>query len=260
MSDTSIARVRLRRCGPIEPFLLGTAKVQLGDLCVVSFDRGQDFGKIVALEIANAPDIPERQQIIRPCQPGDLRRIQRNEAEAVKQRAPCQAEVARLKLAMKIVATEYTFDRSKIVLYFSAENRVDFRELVRDLAGKLRIRIELRQIGVRDETKMLGGIGCCGLVTCCSRFLREFHPVNVRMAKTQQLQLNPTKLAGVCGRLKCCLAYEYPGYLELQSQMPQRGERVRTPQGTGDVIETLLLQQAVRVRMEDEFSVICCSL
>ena len=252
MSETTMARVRLRNFGPIEPFSMGTAQVAVGDDCIVSFDRGQDFGKVLSIGERGSQDIPDRQQVVRPCQPGDIRRIQRNDLEARKQIAPCQAEISSLKLPMKIIEAEYTFDRSKIVLYFAAAERVDFRELVRGLAGKLRMRIELRQIGVRDETKILGGIGCCGQICCCKRFLAEFHPFNVRMAKLQQLQLHPMKLSGVCGRLKCCLAYEYQGYIDMQRTVPVRGERVRTSEGTGDVVDVCLLTQRVRVRLDNE--------
>jgi cell fate regulator YaaT (PSP1 superfamily) len=220
-------------------------------MCIVSFDRGQDFGQVIAREPNDDQSPPEKQNIVRVCQPGDERRIDRNMREARANMKPCQDEINIHKLDMKLIDAEYTFDRSKIVFYFAAEERVDFRQLVRTLARKFRIRIELRQIGIRDETRVLGGIACCGRVTCCRSWLHEFSPVNIRMAKLQQIQLHPSKLSGVCNRLKCCLAYEYDCYRELQQTMPIKGQRVRTPDGTGDVIDVVLLKRRVKVRFDD---------
>jgi len=196
--------------------------------------------------------LPDKQRVVRVCQPGDLRRIQKNKIDCQKQLAPCKEEIAKHQLAMKLVGAEYTFDRGKLVFYFAAEQRIDFRQLVKDLAKKFKTRIELRQIGVRDEAKIIGGIGCCGRVTCCAQWIHEFDSVNIKMAKLQQMQLHPAKLSGVCGRLKCCLGYEYEAYRSLQSKMPVRGQRVRTPTKTGDVIDVSLLKQEVTVRFDDD--------
>ena len=152
---------------------------------------------------------------------------------------------------MKLVDVEYTFDNSKIIFYFTADGRIDFRELVKDLAAIFRTRIELRQIGVRDEAKMLGGLGICGRPFCCSQFLGEFAPVSVKMAKEQGLSLNPTKISGTCGRLMCCLKYEQEGYEELIRTMPRVGAGVKTPDGTGTVVDINLMTGMVTVKMDD---------
>jgi cell fate regulator YaaT (PSP1 superfamily) len=251
MNDYPLLRVRLRHHGPIEVFRCPPEiAAGLGDWCIVSFDRGQDFGQVIAVEEGDT-DTPDKQAIVRVCQPGDERRIERNAQNAHENLKPCQDEINAHKLDMKLIDAEYTFDRSKIVFYFAAEERVDFRQLVRTLAKKFRVRIELRQIGIRDETKILGGIACCGRVTCCRSWLHEFTPVNIRMAKLQQIQLHPSKLSGVCNRLKCCLAYEYECYRETQQALPIKGQRVRTPDGTGDVVDVLMLRQQIVVRFDD---------
>jgi len=246
-----IARVRLRQHGPIELFQCEPAGLTVGGLCIVGFDRGQDFGRLLAIAVDLPAELPERQRVIRSCESTDLRRIEQNAKDAHSHIAACKHEIATHNLPMKVVDAEFAFDRGKIVFYFAAEERVDFRELVRDLARSLKMRIELRQIGIRDETKILGGIGCCGRATCCASWLQEFSPVNVRMAKLQQLQLNPTKLSGVCNRLKCCLAYEYDLYRALNDSLPTRGQRVRTSKGAADVLDVALLAQEVTVRFDD---------
>ena len=164
----------------------------------------------------------------------------------------CEKRIAAHKLQMKLVDAEYTLDRSKLVFYFTADNRVDFRELVKDLASQFHTRIELRQIGVRDEAKMLGGLGICGRPFCCAQFLDDFMPVSIKMAKEQNLSLNPTKISGACGRLMCCLAYEQKSYEYLNSITPQVGSIVRTPDGEGTVIETNVVAGTLKVRSNVE--------
>jgi cell fate regulator YaaT (PSP1 superfamily) len=161
----------------------------------------------------------------------------------------CQEKVDKHGLVMKLIDVEYTFDNSKIVFYFTADGRVDFRELVKDLAGVFKMRIELRQIGVRDEAKMLGGIGSCGRALCCHSWLADFEPVSIKMAKVQNLSLNPTKISGICGRLMCCLKYENDIYMEFRKGMPEVGEKVKTPDGLGKVVDTNLLERIVKVRL-----------
>jgi len=251
-APTVLARVRLRDHGQIECFRCAPGTAALGDWCIVNFDRGQDIGKLMALGVDCDDDVADRQTVVRVCHPGDLRQLALNRKEARAQITPCREEIANHKLGMKIIDAEYTFDRSKIIFYFAADERVDFRALVRDLARRLRIRIELRQVGVRDETKIMGAIGCCGRKVCCCTWLYEFQPVNIRMAKLQQLQLHPAKLSGVCNRLKCCLDYECEAYRALQDSLPLRGQRVRTPAGTGDVIDVTLLTSQVTVRHDDD--------
>ena len=161
----------------------------------------------------------------------------------------CQEKINKHKLEMKLVDVEYTFDNSKIIFYFTADGRVDFRELVKDLAGVFKMRIELRQIGVRDEAKMRGGIGTCGRSLCCHSWLTEFEPVSIKMAKVQNLSLNPTKISGICGRLMCCLKYENDVYVELKKGMPDPGERIKTPDGMAVVVETNLLENKIKTRL-----------
>ena len=155
-------------------------------------------------------------------------------------------------LDMKLVDVEYTFDNSKVIFYFTADGRVDFRELVKDLAGVFKMRIELRQIGVRDVAKMLGGIGCCGKDLCCASWLSDFHPVSIKMAKVQNLSLNPAKISGVCGRLMCCLKYENDVYSEMKKGMPDVGERIRTKEGNAVVVDTSILENKIKVRLVQE--------
>ena len=254
LKDYVIAEVQLRDHGPTEKFKCEKNKVKPGDLCIICIDRGQDYGRVISIlpDKDSAPDIPDKQRVVRVCQSGDLRRIHRNFEDCQLQLSPCEEEIKVHKLNMKLVGAEYTFDRGKLIFYFAAEQRIDFRELVKNLAKRFKTRIELRQIGVRDEAKIIGGIGCCGRQTCCSQWISEFSSVNIKMAKLQQMQLHPAKLSGVCGRLKCCLGYEYDAYRNLQSKMPVKGQRVRTPTKTGDVIEVSLLKQQVTVRFDDE--------
>ena len=161
----------------------------------------------------------------------------------------CQEKIDKHGLVMKLIDVEHTFDNSKIIFYFTADGRVDFRELVKDLAGVFKMRIELRQIGVRDEAKMMGGIGSCGRSLCCHSWLSDFEPVSIKMAKVQNLSLNPSKISGICGRLMCCLKYENDIYMELRKGMPDIGEKVKTPDGLGKVVDTVLIESKVKVRL-----------
>ena len=188
-------------------------------------------------------------KVIRKATKDDLRRVAENELKAKNAFTQCEKKIAERGLEMKLVDVEYTFDNSKIVFYFTADGRVDFRELVKDLAGVFKMRIELRQIGVRDEAKMLGGIGSCGRALCCHSWLADFEPVSIKMAKVQNLSLNPSKISGICGRLMCCLKYENDIYMEFRKGMPDIGERVKTPDGVAKVIDTNLLERSVKVRL-----------
>ena len=161
----------------------------------------------------------------------------------------CQEKVDKHGLVMKLIDVEYTFDNSKIIFYFTADGRVDFRELVKDLAGVFKMRIELRQIGVREEAKMMGGIGGCGRSLCCHSWLADFEPVSIKMAKVQNLSLNPAKISGICGRLMCCLKYENDIYMELRRGMPEPGEKIKTPDGLAKVVDTNILENKIRVRL-----------
>lgn len=251
MSTSSFARIKIRHHGMIEIFHLGDVELTPKDLCIVSYDRGKDFG--VCLELLDDTDItvPESQSVLYLCREQEEQVIAQNAKEAEELIPICKEEIAAHDLSMKIITSEYTFDKRKVIFYFCAEQRVDFRALVRSLAARIKVRIELRQIGIRDETKCIGGIGCCGRKTCCSTWIEEFDSVNIRMAKVQQIQLNPSKLSGLCGRLKCCLCYEYTHYHDLEKHLPKKGQRVRTPDGTADVKDVALLTQKLFVTFDD---------
>ncbi len=246
-----IIGVRFKQVGKIYYFDPGTVKYQEEDYVIVETSRGVECGTVA---IANR--VVAEETITKPLRPAlrkptadDMRKIKENKAKEEKAFVVCQQKITDNKLEMKLVDVEHTFDGSKILFYFTADGRVDFRELVKDLAGVFRTRIELRQIGVRDEAKMLGGLGICGREFCCSSFLGEFQPVSIKMAKEQGLSLNPTKISGTCGRLMCCLKYEQDAYEDLIRNTPKVGAIVSTPSGKGAVIEVSLLTGLLKVRI-----------
>ena len=249
-----VISVRFKASGKAYYFDPTGFDVKEGDYVVVETARGTECGEVVA----GPRDVPDSQvsrelkPIQRMADSVDVRRMEKNRADEKAAFELCNERIAAHKLEMKLVEAEYNLDRSKILFYFTADGRVDFRELVKDLAGALHTRIELRQIGVRDESKMMGGIGLCGQPFCCSRFLRDFQPVSIRMAKEQGLSLNPTKISGCCGRLMCCLGYEQSAYEYLNSILPMVGSIVRTPDGTGTVVETNPISGYLRVRLNSE--------
>ena len=248
-----VAGVRFKTAGKIYYFDPGELEIQKDDSVIVETARGMEFGS-VAMDITEVDEtevVAPLKKIIRMA--GEKDHEQHEENLKKKQRAMelCQEKIDKHGLVMKLIDVEYTFDNSKIVFYFTADGRVDFRELVKDLAGVFRMRIELRQIGVRDEAKMLGGIGSCGRALCCHSWLADFQPVSIKMAKVQNLSLNPTKISGICGRLMCCLKYEQEAYEDLIKTAPKVESFVDTADGRGTVIEVNLLRQSVRVRMED---------
>lgn len=246
-----VAGVKFKTAGKIYYFDPEELEVQLGDSVIVETARGMEFG-MVAMEITEVDEsevVTPLKRIIRIADEKD--HLQHEENLKKKKRAMdlCQEKIDKHGLVMKLIDVEYTFDNSKIVFYFTADGRVDFRELVKDLAGVFKMRIELRQIGVRDEAKMLGGIGSCGRDLCCHSWLSDFQPVSIKMAKVQNLSLNPSKISGICGRLMCCLKYENDIYMEFRKGMPEIGEKVRTPVGFGKVVDTNLLERDVKVRL-----------
>ncbi len=246
-----VAGVKFKTAGKIYYFDPEELEVRLGDNVIVETARGMEFGT-VAMEITEVDDsevVTPLKRIIRIADEKD--HIQHEENLKKKKRAMdlCQEKIDKHGLVMKLIDVEYTFDNSKIVFYFTADGRVDFRELVKDLAGVFKMRIELRQIGVRDEAKMLGGIGSCGRDLCCHSWLSDFQPVSIKMAKVQNLSLNPSKISGICGRLMCCLKYENDIYMEFRKGMPDIGEKVKTPDGLGKVVDTKLLEREVKVRL-----------
>ena len=242
--------VRFRTAGKIYFFSPGGLELKAGDKVIVETARGVEFGSVVT-GIKEVPD----DQISQPLKPviriatqDDVRREAKNREKEKEAFKICQEKIRKHGLEMKLIDAEYTFDNNKVLFYFTADGRIDFRELVKDLASVFRTRIELRQIGVRDETKIRGGIGICGRPLCCHTYLTEFAPVSIKMAKEQNLSLNPTKISGVCGRLMCCLTNEEETYEELNSHLPSIGDYVTTPEKLkGEVESVNVLRQTVKV-------------
>ena len=258
--------VRLRDSGQVYPYNNGGLKVKEGDYVIVEHDRGQDYGQVVTSgEAACLKDTAAGQagppagqagkeplrKILRLAKDGDIRQIEENRLKVKEVFTSCVKKIEEHKLDMKLVQAEYSFDRSKIVFYFTANGRVDFRNLVKDLAKIFKARIELRQIGVRDEARLFGGFGPCGRELCCARFLKDFEPVTIKMAKEEGLPLNPPKISGICGRLMCCLSFEYESYKLLSKGLPREGEHVHTPQGKGKVMSINVFKRAASVQLED---------
>lgn len=248
-----ITSVRLREFGKTQPFYSYDMPVKVGDHVIVEADRGLDYGDVLNNLMAVADDKVDKsiKKILRVADPKDLETIKENKKKSRQACNTCIKKVEEHKLDMKLVAAEYSFDASKIIFYFTSEGRVDFRNLVKDLAHIFKARIEMRQIGVRDEAKLFGGIGPCGKKLCCASFLKDFEPVTVKMAKDQNLPLNPPKLSGLCGRLMCCLSYEHKTYKMLNKGLPSEGEKIHTPEGKGKVINVNILKRCAIVELED---------
>ena len=249
---TEIIGVRFKNAGKTYFFSPGGQKLSPGDRVIVETARGIECGSVAIPNrlIDDGQIIAPLKGIIRRADEQDLQVVEENARKEKEAFKVCQQRIAARGLEMHLVDVEYTFDGNKILFYFTADGRVDFRELVKDLAGVFRTRIELRQIGVRDESKMLGGLGICGRPFCCSTFLGDFQPVSIKMAKEQNLSLNPTKISGTCGRLMCCLKYEQAAYEELIRTTPKVGAAVVTPDGPGTVTEVALIQGLLKVQLE----------
>ena len=249
-----IIGVRFKEVGKIYYFDPNGGSYREGEAVIVETARGTECGTVAIpnREVEQSRVVKPLKKVTRPATQEDLRRVEENRKKEEKAFRIAQEKIALCKLEMKLVEVEYAFDGSKILFYFTADGRVDFRELVKELAGVFRTRIELRQIGVRDESKMLGGLGICGQPFCCSRFLKSFQPVSIKMAKEQGLSLNPAKISGSCGRLMCCLAYEQKSYEYLNSITPQVGSVVRTPDGEGTVVEVNVVSGTLKVRSNVE--------
>ena len=247
-----IIGVRFKNTGKVYYFDPGQNQLEKGSLVVVETARGIECGEVVIpnKEVADSTIVKPLKPVLRPATPEDKRRAKENAEKEQRAMRVCQEKIAAHKLDMKLVDEEYTFDNSKILFYFTADGRVDFRDLVKDLASVFRTRIELRQIGVRDEAKMLGGLGICGRPFCCSQFLSDFQPVSIKMAKEQGLSLNPTKISGSCGRLMCCLKYEQDAYESLLRMTPKVGALVTTKEGKGVVCDANILTGVVKVRLD----------
>ena len=243
--------VRFETAGKVYYFDPDKFKLKTGDSVIVETARGLEFGT-VTMEESEVPEneiVSPLKKIIRIANEEDHRKHIENVKKKERAMQLCQEKVDKHGLVMKLIDVEYTFDNSKIIFYFTADGRVDFRELVKDLAGVFKMRIELRQIGVRDEAKMMGGIGSCGRSLCCHSWLADFEPVSIKMAKVQNLSLNPGKISGICGRLMCCLKYENDIYMELRRGMPEPGEKIKTPDGLAKVVDTNILENKIRVRL-----------
>lgn len=248
---TKVVGVKFRNTGKTYFFDPQDLEIEQGESVIVETARGVEFGT-VSLGITKM----KREDLSKPLKPvlrianeEDHKQHIENESRKDETMAICQELVQKRNLDMKLVDVEFTISGNKVIFYFTADGRVDFRELVKDLASVFHMRIELRQVGSRDEAKMLGGIGSCGKSLCCTTWLSDFQPVSIKMAKNQNLSLNPTKISGVCGRLMCCLKYENDLYTKLRDGIPDNGEKVGTPDGMGKVFDTNILEETVRVRL-----------
>ena len=245
--------VRFKEVGKVYYFDPDGHTLKKGDRVIVETVRGIECGEVAMdnREISDEEIVKPLKKLIRTATEEDIATVTENKKKEKEAFGICQQKIASHGLEMKLVDVEYTFDGGKILFYFTADGRVDFRELVKDLAGVFRTRIELRQIGVRDESKMLGGLGICGRPFCCSSFLGEFQPVSIKMAKEQGLSLNPTKISGACGRLMCCLKYEQNAYEHLLKITPKPGAIVETADGAGTVVDFSLLTGKLKVQLHD---------
>ena len=247
---TRVIGVRFRPAGKIYFFAPGKYNIHTGDKVIVETARGVEFGTVVTgqKDVEDDKITQPLKPVIRIATQDDIRKEEKNREKEKEAFGICLEKIRKHGLEMKLIDAEYTFDNNKVLFYFTADGRIDFRELVKDLASVFRTRIELRQIRVRDETKIRGGIGICGRPLCCNTYLSEFAPVSIKMAKEQNLSLNPSKISGVCGRLMCCLTNEEETYEELNSRLPSNGDHVTTPEGLrGDVQSVNVLRQQVKV-------------
>ena len=251
----TVVGVRFKDAGKVYYFAPDNIDIDVYDFVIVETARGVEFGHVVKgpLEITEEEIVSPLKKVMRIATDDDFQIHRENKKKAKDAFSICEQKVEEHGLEMKLIDSEFTFDNNKVIFYFTAEGRVDFRELVKELASIFRTRIELRQIGVRDEAKVLGGMGPCGRTCCCTQFLGEFDPVSIKMAKEQNLSLNPTKISGLCGRLMCCLKYEQHVYEELLEKMPEVGEYAITEYGRGTIVDTytLLERVKVKVRLED---------
>ncbi|MBQ7337007.1 MAG: stage 0 sporulation family protein [Clostridia bacterium] len=253
-TPVEIVGIRFRRTGKVYFFDPGVLKLRAGSYAVVETARGLEYGEVYRgnTTVPQKQIVPPLRPVIRAATKEDTRHFEENKAREAEAFRICQEKIASHGLDMKLVEAEYTFDNTKLLFYFTSAGRVDFRELVKDLAGVFRTRIELRQIGIRDEAKLLGGLGTCGRPLCCASFLSDFVQVSIKMAKEQSLSLNSTKISGCCGRLMCCLRYESDTYEEEIRRTPTVGSLLQTPDGQGTVISNNPLRGTVRVRLGGE--------
>jgi cell fate regulator YaaT (PSP1 superfamily) len=253
-----IVAVSLQQTGHLYNFLAGDRPLRRGERVLVESEAGARVGtvEVEPHEPAQTIDLSQLRPIIRIASDHDYYLEQENLSREANARRMCVERIRERRIQMKLVSADYTFDGRKVTFYFVAEGRVDFRDLVRDLANTLRVRVEMKQIGARDETKVTGGLGPCGRELCCSSWLRDFEAVTVKMAREQGLALNPSRLAGMCGRLKCCLRYEYATYVELKRALPNLGKRVQCVKGDGKVVRQNILKQTVLIQREEDGGVV----
>jgi len=248
-----VVGVRFKKAGKIYYFDPGELTIPDGEFVIVETVRGVEFGRVVInkKQVSGHDVVLPLKKVIRIAEQKDRLIVDENKQAAREAYDVCVQKIQSHDLDMKLVDVEYTFDRNKVIFYFTADGRIDFRELVKDLAAIFRTRIELRQIGVRDEAKLLGGIGPCGRMLCCSTFLGDFEPVSIKMAKDQNLSLNPTKISGLCGRLMCCLKYENDEYETAKEQLPDIGSTIKTSDGSGRVVGLNILERIIQVELSD---------
>lgn len=247
-----VVGIRFKKAGKIYYFDPAELDIKKGDYAIVETARGIEFGEcVIAIKEINEEEIvAPLKSVLRVADENDIKKHEENKSKEAEALEICLKKIEEHGLTMKLIDVEYTFDNNKVIFYFTADGRVDFRELVKDLATIFKTRIELRQIGVRDEAKMIGGLGPCGRPMCCSTFLGDFASVSIKMAKEQNLSLNPTKISGICGRLMCCLNYEQDTYEDIRKRMPQVGSIVDTPNGVGEVVSNNIVKESVRVKLK----------
>jgi cell fate regulator YaaT (PSP1 superfamily) len=252
-----IVGVRFKRAGKVYYFDPSGIEMEVNDFVVVKTARGLELGRVViAPTQVVASEVTEPlKPVVRKAEPEDIKRAQEFEDKEGEALVECGKLIAKLGLPMKLLSAEYNLDGSRLTFFFSASERVDFRELVRELNKRFKVRVELRQLGPRDETKLIGGFGRCGRPLCCMNFLTEFSPVSIKMAKEQDLPLNPFKISGICGRLLCCLAYESEQYHAMKEKLPKPGQRVSTPMGEASVVGGNPLKETVLVELESQATV-----
>lgn len=249
--NKTVIGVRFKDVGKVYYFDPGDVEIGIGDGVIVETIRGVEYGEVVLAprEVTDDKITKPLKTIMKKAGQEDVEKLESNKKKEEEAFGVCQEKIKKHNMQMKLISVEYTFDGNKIIFYFTADGRVDFRELVKDLAGVFKTRIELRQIGVRDEAKMLGGLGPCGRPCCCSEFLGDFQPVSIRMAKAQNLSLSPTKISGLCGRLMCCLNYENEHYKTLRKLLPKVGSVIHTWDGDAEVVETNAITESVRAKI-----------
>lgn len=250
----TVVGIRFKKAGKIYYFDPDNLDIKKGDYVIVETARGLEFGEVVIglRQVSEEEIVAPLKKVLRIATQEDIEKHADNKSREEEAFNICLEKIAQHGLPMKLIDVEYTFDNNKIIFYFVADGRIDFRELVKDLAAIFRTRIELRQIGVRDESKMVGGLGPCGRPMCCSSFLGDFEPVSIKMAKEQNLSLNPTKISGVCGRLMCCLNYEQSTYEDIRKITPSVGSIVKTKEGQGEVIENNIIKESLKVKILNE--------